>query len=158
MIVKVVNGNNVTSRVFKCPGQSRFANAGRPARTGMILTLFPGAAPVEAGQQTGRVPVNPDWLRFIPVKPWLSPRPGIAPRPGRAPVYRNTAGTHRVYTGIRPRQCYGNAPVSPRSSPFFEELRQTLGIGDPGLTIILRCISSSFKYASNPRYQKTPDT
>ncbi|KAH3698091.1 hypothetical protein DPMN_085608 [Dreissena polymorpha] len=61
------------------PGPSRFANAGRPARTGMIriffnaVTLFPGAAPVEAGQQPGRVPVNPDWLRFIPVKPRQSP-------------------------------------------------------------------------------------
>ncbi|KAH3803981.1 hypothetical protein DPMN_132253 [Dreissena polymorpha] len=40
-------------------------------------------------------------------------------RPGRAPVYRNTAGTHRVYTGIRPRQSYVNAPVSPRSSPVM---------------------------------------
>ncbi|KAH3768890.1 hypothetical protein DPMN_170107 [Dreissena polymorpha] len=30
------------------PGPYRFANAGRPARTG--ITLFPGAAPVEAGQ------------------------------------------------------------------------------------------------------------
>ncbi|KAH3896476.1 hypothetical protein DPMN_020653 [Dreissena polymorpha] len=89
------------------PGSSRFANAGRPARTGMILTLFPDAAPVEAGQKPGRVPVNPDWLRFITVKP------------RRAPVYRHTAGTHRVYTGIRPRQSYGNVPVSPRSSPVM---------------------------------------
>ncbi|KAH3781844.1 hypothetical protein DPMN_159752 [Dreissena polymorpha] len=40
-------------------------------------------------------------------------------RPGRAPVNRNTAGTHRVHTGIRPRQSYGNAPVSPRSSPVM---------------------------------------
>ncbi|KAH3729386.1 hypothetical protein DPMN_055354 [Dreissena polymorpha] len=92
------------------PGPSRFANAGRPGRTGMILTLFRGAAPVEA--------VNPDWLRFIP----LSPRPGIAPLsscPGRAPVYRNTTGTHRGYTGIRLRQSYGNAPVLPRSTPVM---------------------------------------
>ncbi|KAH3790098.1 hypothetical protein DPMN_168293 [Dreissena polymorpha] len=105
------------------------------------VTLFPGAAPVEAGQQPGRVLVNPDWLRFIPVKSRKSPgcrrscpgesrqRPGIAPvvagsapvssdesrqHPGRAPVYRNTAGTHRVYTDIRPRQSYGNAPVLQR--------------------------------------------
>ncbi|KAH3811755.1 hypothetical protein DPMN_140170 [Dreissena polymorpha] len=41
------------------------------------VTLFPGAATVEAGQQPGRVPVNPDWLRFIPVKPRLSP---VVPR------------------------------------------------------------------------------
>ncbi|KAH3816071.1 hypothetical protein DPMN_117579 [Dreissena polymorpha] len=31
--------------------------------------------------------------------------------PGRAPVYRHYAGTHRGYTGIRPRQSCGNAPV-----------------------------------------------
>ncbi|KAH3847649.1 hypothetical protein DPMN_089978 [Dreissena polymorpha] len=37
------------------------------------VTLYPGAAPVEAGQQPDRVPVNPDWLRFIPVKPRQSP-------------------------------------------------------------------------------------
>ncbi|KAH3866584.1 hypothetical protein DPMN_029681 [Dreissena polymorpha] len=212
-----LQGKTITvedNTILVSPGPSRFANAGRPARTGMILTLFPGAAPVDAGKQPGKVPVNPDWLRFIPVKPRQSPGSGSCPgesrqRPGRAPVYRNTAGTHRVYTGIRPRQNYGNAPVSPRSSPvmprrspgecrwplpgfvwlfpvpsrllpvprrsfpvvpgpsrfipeftpvvpdgapvhpgrarithrgsvgiiFFEELRQTLGIGDPGLTV-----------------------
>ncbi|KAH3728473.1 hypothetical protein DPMN_054430 [Dreissena polymorpha] len=43
------------------------------------VTLFPDAAPVEAVQQPGRVPVNPDWLRFIPVKP------------GRAPVVAGSA-------------------------------------------------------------------
>ncbi|KAH3856063.1 hypothetical protein DPMN_098643 [Dreissena polymorpha] len=37
------------------------------------VTLFLGAAPVEAGQQPGKVPVNPDWLQFIPVKPRQSP-------------------------------------------------------------------------------------
>ncbi|KAH3791526.1 hypothetical protein DPMN_145014 [Dreissena polymorpha] len=37
------------------------------------VTLFPGATPVEAGEQLGRVPVNPDWLRFIPLKPRQSP-------------------------------------------------------------------------------------
>ncbi|KAH3754667.1 hypothetical protein DPMN_189348 [Dreissena polymorpha] len=31
--------------------------------------------------------------------------------PGRAPVYRHYAGTHRGYTGFRPRQSCGNAPV-----------------------------------------------
>ncbi|KAH3817458.1 hypothetical protein DPMN_118994 [Dreissena polymorpha] len=30
--------------------------------------------------------------------------------PGRAPVNRHYAGTHRGYTGIRPRQSCGNAP------------------------------------------------
>ncbi|KAH3846307.1 hypothetical protein DPMN_088607, partial [Dreissena polymorpha] len=79
------------------PGPSRFANAARPARTGMILTLFPGAAPFEADQQPGKVPVNPDWLCLIPCPGESRQRPGIAP------VYRNTTGTHRVYTGIRPR-------------------------------------------------------
>ncbi|KAH3752664.1 hypothetical protein DPMN_187285 [Dreissena polymorpha] len=48
--------------------------------------------------------------------------PGWSPgesrqRPGRAPVYRNSAGTHWGYTGIRRRQSYCNAPVLPRSSP-----------------------------------------
>ncbi|KAH3689797.1 hypothetical protein DPMN_194716 [Dreissena polymorpha] len=113
-------------------GPSRFSNAGRPARTGMIrsqdifiaVTLFPGAAPVDAGQQPGRIPVNADWLRFIPCPGESRQRPIICPiesrqRPGRAPVYRNTAGTHRVDNGIRPRQSYGNAPVSPRSSPVM---------------------------------------
>ncbi|KAH3695264.1 hypothetical protein DPMN_082721 [Dreissena polymorpha] len=38
---------------------------------------FPVPAPVEAGQQPGRVPVNPDWLRFIPVKHRQSP--GFSP-------------------------------------------------------------------------------
>ncbi|KAH3731061.1 hypothetical protein DPMN_057066 [Dreissena polymorpha] len=48
-------------------------------------------------------------------------RPGIAPPAASrlSPGIRNTAGTHRVYTGIRPRQSYGNAPVSPRSSPVM---------------------------------------
>ncbi|KAH3740506.1 hypothetical protein DPMN_047212 [Dreissena polymorpha] len=31
--------------------------------------------------------------------------------PDRAPVYRHYAGTHRGYTGIRPRQSCGKAPV-----------------------------------------------
>ncbi|KAH3835445.1 hypothetical protein DPMN_108792 [Dreissena polymorpha] len=31
--------------------------------------------------------------------------------PGRAPVNRHYASTHRGYTGIRPRQSCGNAPV-----------------------------------------------
>ncbi|KAH3769796.1 hypothetical protein DPMN_171072 [Dreissena polymorpha] len=78
-----------------------FANAGRPARTGMILTLFSGAAPVEA--------VNPDWLR--------------APlRPGIAPVVAGTGSVpaeHR-YTVTPPElTSYGNAPVSPRPSPVM---------------------------------------
>ncbi|KAH3828134.1 hypothetical protein DPMN_130086 [Dreissena polymorpha] len=124
--------NNMASVIIGSPVPSRFANAGRSARTGMIRSK----------------PVNSPAESRAPVKAGSSPV-----RPGRAPVYRNTTGTHRVYTGIRPRQSYGNAPVSPRSSPvmprrspgecrdselglgFFEELRQTLGIGDPGLTV-----------------------
>ncbi|KAH3695936.1 hypothetical protein DPMN_083395 [Dreissena polymorpha] len=31
--------------------------------------------------------------------------------PGRVLVYRHYASTHRDYTGIRPRQSCGNAPV-----------------------------------------------
>ncbi|KAH3875873.1 hypothetical protein DPMN_039154 [Dreissena polymorpha] len=85
------------------------------------VTLFPCAAPVEAGQQHGRVPVNPGLATVYPGKSPAEPR--LSPvihrgspsesrqRPGRAPVYRNSTGTHRGYTGIRPRQSYGNAPV-----------------------------------------------
>ncbi|KAH3729166.1 hypothetical protein DPMN_055131 [Dreissena polymorpha] len=112
--------DTVKDNTILSPGPSWFANAD----IFNAVTLFPGAAPVEAGQQPGRVPFNSDWLRFIPVKPRQSPGSGSCPgesrqRPGRAPVYRNTAGTHRVYTGIRPRKSYGNAPVSPRSSPVM---------------------------------------
>ncbi|KAH3843397.1 hypothetical protein DPMN_116913 [Dreissena polymorpha] len=148
------------------PGPSRFANAVRPARTGMIrITLFPGAAPSPG--QPGLATVYPGQAPVVagraPVKAGSCPGESRQ-RPGRAPV-RNTAGTHRVYTGIRPRQSYCKAPVSALSSPvmprrspgdcrlhsgrapqgynFFEELRQTLGIGDPGLTFILRCIGLS---------------
>ncbi|KAH3702552.1 hypothetical protein DPMN_077576 [Dreissena polymorpha] len=104
----------VEDNTILSPGPSRFANAGRPAWTGMI-----------PGQQPDRVPVNPDWLRSIPCPDESRRRPGIAPpaRPGRAPIYRNTAGTHCVYTGIRPRKSYGNAPVSPRSSPLMPRRR-----------------------------------
>ncbi|KAH3707922.1 hypothetical protein DPMN_067342 [Dreissena polymorpha] len=45
------------------------------------------------------VRMNIKTKRLIPVKA------------GRAPVYRHYAGTHRGYTGIRPRQSCGNAPV-----------------------------------------------
>ncbi|KAH3804024.1 hypothetical protein DPMN_127935 [Dreissena polymorpha] len=45
------------------------------------------------------VRMNIKTKRLIPVKA------------GRAPVYRHYAGTHRGYTGIRPRQRCGNAPV-----------------------------------------------
>ncbi|KAH3716162.1 hypothetical protein DPMN_058881 [Dreissena polymorpha] len=42
-------------------------------------------------------------------------------RPGRAPVYHNSAGTHRGYTGIRPsaelRQRPGLTPVVAGNSP-----------------------------------------
>ncbi|KAH3883233.1 hypothetical protein DPMN_007187 [Dreissena polymorpha] len=62
----------VEDNTILSPGHSRFATTGRPARTMMIrsedifnaVKLFPGADPVEAGQQPGRVPVNPDWLRL----------------------------------------------------------------------------------------------
>ncbi|KAH3818744.1 hypothetical protein DPMN_120469 [Dreissena polymorpha] len=62
---------------------------------------------------------TPDWLRFIPVKLRFSPvMPRLSPgesrqRTDRAPVYRNSTGTHRGYTGIRPRQSYGNARLNP---------------------------------------------
>ncbi|KAH3771248.1 hypothetical protein DPMN_172560 [Dreissena polymorpha] len=37
--------------------------------------------------------------------------------PGRAPVYRHYAGTHRGYTGIRPRQSCGNAQSTGKVLP-----------------------------------------
>ncbi|KAH3703956.1 hypothetical protein DPMN_079008 [Dreissena polymorpha] len=91
------------------PGPSRLANAGENRNDSYNLfnavTLFPGAAPVVAGQQSAESRSTPDQLRFILVKPLLSPRPD------RAQVYRNSTCTHRCYTGIRPRQSYGNTPV-----------------------------------------------
>ncbi|KAH3889686.1 hypothetical protein DPMN_013748 [Dreissena polymorpha] len=44
--------------------------------------------------------------------PWWSPSESRQ-RPGRAPVYRNSAGTHRGFTGIRP----GRATATPRLNP-----------------------------------------
>ncbi|KAH3838939.1 hypothetical protein DPMN_112356 [Dreissena polymorpha] len=52
-------------------------------------------------------------LRLSPAMPRRSPGESRQ-RPGRAPVYRNSIGTHRGYTSIRPRQSYGN----PRFNPY----------------------------------------
>ncbi|KAH3881554.1 hypothetical protein DPMN_005480 [Dreissena polymorpha] len=65
--------------------------------------LKPVNSPAESGS-------TPDWLLLIPVKPRQSPGESRQ-RLSRAPEYRNSAGTHRGYTGIRPRQSYGNGPV-----------------------------------------------
>ncbi|KAH3863621.1 hypothetical protein DPMN_026609 [Dreissena polymorpha] len=98
------------------PGPFRFANAGRPARTGIIRRIFLTQSHYfPSPGQPGLATVYPD---EAPAEPRLSPRPGIAlvvAGTGRGPVYRNTAVTHRVYNGIKPRQSYGNAPVLPRS-------------------------------------------
>ncbi|KAH3890158.1 hypothetical protein DPMN_014230 [Dreissena polymorpha] len=126
---------NSTDLAVISHGPSRFANAGRPAKTGMIrrffLTLKPvnspeesrapvvaGCAPVEPRMSPGEIRSVPAYSRLSPVVPRFSPGKSRQ-RPGRAPVYRNTAGTHRGYAAIRPRQGYGNAPVSPRSSPVM---------------------------------------
>ncbi|KAH3814050.1 hypothetical protein DPMN_142528 [Dreissena polymorpha] len=71
--------------------------------------------------ECGRVPVNPEQAMVYPgeapAEPRLSPvmprwRPGKSrQRSGEAPVYRNSAENHRGYSGNRPRQSYGNAPV-----------------------------------------------
>ncbi|KAH3799080.1 hypothetical protein DPMN_152683 [Dreissena polymorpha] len=88
------------------PGPSRFAIAGRPARTGMIRRYYL--------TRSHYVPVLP---RLKPVNSPTESRAlvvaGYAPRHGRAPVYRNSSDTHRSLTGIRPRQSYGNAPFNP---------------------------------------------
>ncbi|KAH3784369.1 hypothetical protein DPMN_162323 [Dreissena polymorpha] len=89
------------------PGPLRLANAGENQNDSYNLfnavTLFPGAAPVVAGQQSGRIPVNSVPATVYPDE--------SRQRPDRAQVYRNSTCTHRCYTGIRPRQSYGNAPV-----------------------------------------------
>ncbi|KAH3807377.1 hypothetical protein DPMN_135716 [Dreissena polymorpha] len=66
------------------------------------VTQLPKAAPVEAGQQPGRVLVNPDWQRFIPVKPRQSPD-----------CRRKCPGKNRQRTDIAPIVA-GSAPVEPR--------------------------------------------
>ena len=43
----------------------------------------------------------------------------IPKAPKSPPVYRNSTGTHRGHSGIRPRQSYGNDPVWLRSSPVM---------------------------------------
>ncbi|KAH3814516.1 hypothetical protein DPMN_143018 [Dreissena polymorpha] len=111
--MKSANNNSTESIYLKSrsPGQSRFAIAGRPARTGMIHRNYltrshyfpvpPRLKPVNSPAESRSIP---EWLRAPVVA-------GYAPRHGRAPVYRNSVGTHRDYTGIRPLQSYGNAPV-----------------------------------------------
>ncbi|KAH3799003.1 hypothetical protein DPMN_152607 [Dreissena polymorpha] len=92
------------------------------------VTLFPGAAPVEAGKQPGKVPVNPGLVTVYPGKAPAEPRltpimPSGSPsesrqRPGIAPIYHNSTGTHRGYTGIRRPGLTpivaGNAQAEPR--------------------------------------------
>ncbi|KAH3890162.1 hypothetical protein DPMN_014234 [Dreissena polymorpha] len=106
-------------RPVRSPGPSRLTNAGRPAKTGMIRRIFltqshyflvpPRLKPVNRPAESRAPVVAGMKAEAAPVEPRRKPQ-----RPGRAPVYRNTAGTHRGYTAIRPRQGYGNAPVSPR--------------------------------------------
>ncbi|KAH3855219.1 hypothetical protein DPMN_097783 [Dreissena polymorpha] len=97
--------------------------------------MFPGAAAVEDSQQPGKVPVNPGLVTVYPGKAPTEPRllpimPSGSPsenrhRPGIAPIYRNSTGTHRGYTGIRHRKglrqrpgltpiVAGNAQAEPR--------------------------------------------
>ncbi|KAH3813474.1 hypothetical protein DPMN_141934 [Dreissena polymorpha] len=109
------------------PGPSRCANAGRPARTGIIRRYFSTKFhyfPVPPRL----VPVNPDWLRFIPVKPRQSPgcrrlcpvesrqRPGIAPvvaGTGRTPA--EPRYTHQTKAELRQRP--GFTPVVADNAP-----------------------------------------
>ncbi|KAH3698028.1 hypothetical protein DPMN_085543 [Dreissena polymorpha] len=101
-------------------GPSRFANAGRPARSGIICRFFLTRS--HYFPQPGRVPVNPGLATVYPgeapAEPQLSSvMPGGSPgesrqRSCRAPVYRNSTDTHRGYTGIIPWQSYGGAPVN----------------------------------------------
>ncbi|KAH3809444.1 hypothetical protein DPMN_137813 [Dreissena polymorpha] len=119
--------NRPAFRKMSSPGPSRFANAGRPARTGMIRRHFltqshyfpvpPRLKPVNSPAESRSIRTGYGLSR-APVKAG-SCLGESRQRPGTAPVYRNTAGTHRVYTGIRPRQSYGNAPVLLRSSPIM---------------------------------------
>ncbi|KAH3812628.1 hypothetical protein DPMN_141064 [Dreissena polymorpha] len=108
--------NDVTAHTYRnmtvgSPGPFRFTIAVRPARTGIIHRTYltrshyfpvpPRLKPVNSPAESRS---TPDWLRAPDVA-------GYAPRHGRAPVYRNSTGTHRGYTGIRTLQSYGNAPV-----------------------------------------------
>ncbi|KAH3751986.1 hypothetical protein DPMN_186594 [Dreissena polymorpha] len=57
--------------------------------------------------------------------------------PGRAPVNRHYAGTHRGYTGIRPRQSCGKRPGLNRGQPGLhrESIQMFNTSGDePGVT------------------------
>ncbi|KAH3834891.1 hypothetical protein DPMN_108224 [Dreissena polymorpha] len=93
------DGRTDMVRALWSPGPSRFANAVEFFNS---VTLFPGAAPVEAGQQPGRITVNPGLVTVYPGEATVVA--GNAQRPGRAPVYRNSTGIHWRYNGIRPRQ------------------------------------------------------
>ncbi|KAH3796603.1 hypothetical protein DPMN_150173 [Dreissena polymorpha] len=113
------------------------------------VTLFPGAATVETVQQPGRFLVNPGLATIYSgealTEPRLSPvmprwRPDESrQRPGRAPVYRNSAGTHRCYTGIRTRQSYGNAPGKSRSVPIMQRRSPGECRWPPGRAPVYRC-------------------
>ncbi|KAH3698538.1 hypothetical protein DPMN_086067 [Dreissena polymorpha] len=106
------------------PGPSRFANTGRPARTGVIrsnffneVTLFPVAAPVKGSQHHGSVPVNPGlatvYRREAPAEPRLSP---VMPRwsPGES---RQCPGRASVYRNYIPTSDPGRATETPRFNP-----------------------------------------
>ncbi|KAH3866110.1 hypothetical protein DPMN_029163 [Dreissena polymorpha] len=73
--------------------------------------------PVETSQQPSRVPVNPGLASVYPSKAPAEPRffkkcPGGAPvKASSVPAEPRSTVTHWCYTGIRPRQSYGNAPV-----------------------------------------------
>ncbi|KAH3830701.1 hypothetical protein DPMN_103948 [Dreissena polymorpha] len=80
------------------------ANAGRPVRTGMIrifffnaVTLFPGAAQVEAGQQPDRVPV-----RWSPGEP-----AAFRQSPGIPLLHRHSPGLYRHQTPAELQQSPG---------------------------------------------------
>ncbi|KAH3812881.1 hypothetical protein DPMN_141324 [Dreissena polymorpha] len=164
-----------TKNAKPSPGPSRFAIAGRPTRTGMshinYLTrshYFPVPPRLKPVNSPAEFRSTPDWLRFIPVKPRQSPGcrrvcPEPRQRQGRAPVYRNSAGTHRGFTGIRPHQRYDNAPVKPRSSPDYAGIHRGVAVAKTrsALALVeLRChpVCSRCHAGRSRSLPETPDS
>ncbi|KAH3796266.1 hypothetical protein DPMN_149834 [Dreissena polymorpha] len=100
-------------------GSSRFANAGRPTRTGIIRGIFLTRAhyfPVPPRLKPVNNPAEsrstPDKLRFIPVKPLQ--RPGCRRVPAE-PQY--TVKTQPALTGAIPASDAGRATATHRFHP-----------------------------------------
>ncbi|KAH3779810.1 hypothetical protein DPMN_157616 [Dreissena polymorpha] len=106
--VRQYDGDNAIERWRHCddttatsPGPSRFANAGRPARSGMICRFFLTRS--HYFPQPGRVPVNPGLATVYPVV--------VAGSVHAEPRYTVTPPT---LTGAIPASYPGRATATPR--------------------------------------------